>query len=316
MQEISHSTVWFPDGKDKYFEHYRLSSSVTSVDLRRWVDEAYFDKGLSAYLDKGFVNKLRNEDFYGRLWELELAEWLMLVGLKMIPTNGSGPDFCIELTNGSKVWIEATLSRPDVELEQIWKDAMASNGKLYNTPRDETGLRYATSLVAKAEKISSKYSDLISPDDYVLIAVSAFPPGAMRSDIDMFMRAVLPIDNPVVYFSLDDISLDEKANHPTHTVGAEFTKKSGVKVKKEFLYPGQHFSFIDGVIFSEASNLQELLGVGSGRFDDTTNRPHVFANYAGKELPREFTDNFYFHKFVDKEALVGLEMQEPIADLL
>lgn len=307
-------SVWDVSGKDKSFEHYRLSDSITSKDLRRWVDNAYFDKHLDIYLDKNFASTLQNEDFYGRIWELELAEWFQLSNLKMIPTHGIGPDFCIELSNGKKVWVEAVLSRPDTELEQIWKEALSSEGsKAYNTPRKQTALRYSSSLVGKANKIRKNYSKIISSDDYTLIAISAFPPSSLRSDIDLFMLAILPIDNQVVYFSQDGDKVDD-SKLPTHTILTNYTKKSGSKVKKEFLYPGSHFPFIDGVVFSEASNLQQLLGTLSSRFDETTNRPHVFENYAGKPLPNEFTKHFYFHKFNRMGDLIGIEMVEPIAD--
>lgn len=311
MSEKKVRQIWDTKGKDKFFEHYRLSKSDTSKALRDWVDEAYYKKNLAQFLDKDFLHDLQEEDFFGRLWELELAEWFTIAGFKMIATNGKGPDFRLKLSDGSTVWIEATLARADEDLEEIWRKAMASKGKLYETPRQETALRYSTSLVGKANKIREKYSYLISEDDYVLIAVSAFSPGSLRSDIDLFMLSVLPIEHQVIYFTTDGNTLDDLVPRPTHTSVSEYTKKSGSKVKKEFLFPGNHFPFIDGVLFSEASNLQQLLGTFSTSFDDTTNRPHVFANYAGKALPSEFTDHFYSHKFVNNGEMASLIMEDP-----
>lgn len=313
MPSNKHDTVWATQGKDKNYEHYRLSKSDTSKVLRDWVDDAYFKKNLAQFLDKDFVHNLQDEDFFGRLWELELAEWFMISGLEMVATNSKGPDFCLKLSDDSKIWIEATLARSDEDLEEIWRKAIASKGKLYETPRQETALRYSTSLVGKANKIKEKYSDLISKDDYVLIAVSAFSPGSLRSDIDLFMLSVLPIEHQVIYFTTDGSSLDDQVPRPTHTSVSEYTKKSGSKVKKEFLFPGNHFPFIDGVLFSEASNLQQLLGTFSTSFDETTNRPHVFANYAGKALPSELTDHFYSHKFVNNGEMASLVMEDPTA---
>lgn len=298
-------TVW-QKGKDKIFEHYRLSKAESSKILRKWVDDAYFESSLYQYLDKDFLNNLQNNDFYGRLWELELAEWFMLSNFKMISTNKVGPDFCIELSNGRKIWIEATLARADSELEKIWYDAIKSNGKIHDTPRQEMALRYSTSLVGKAEKIKQKYSNIIGPNDYVLIAVSAFQPGSLRSDIDLFMLSILPIEHQVIHFSIDGSPLNQNVIRSTHTILNEYTKKSGSKVKKEFLYPGNDFPFIDGVLFSEASNLQQLLGTFSNSFNESTNKPHIFANFSGKELPAELTDKFYYHKFAKNGEFVSL----------
>jgi len=68
-------SIWDTPGRDKYYEHCRNSSHS---DLRKWVDEAYVK--VAPYLDNGWVDNLRNGDFYSRLWELELAEWFILTG--------------------------------------------------------------------------------------------------------------------------------------------------------------------------------------------------------------------------------------------
>ena len=306
------NTIWDTPGKDKYYEHYRTPNSEASKILHSWVDEAYLTNNLAQFLDKGFVDKLRNEDFYSRLWELEVAEWLQKTGLKLMPTNGKGPDFCIELGDGRKIWVEAVLARADEELEQIQRKALASNGKkAYNTPRDQTALRYSSVLVAKAAKIKAKYVSYIGKDDYVLIATSAFAPGAMLSDIDLFMLAVLPIEYQVVHFSTDGTPLDPSVLRPTHTVKREHSKKSGALVRKEFIYPGEDFPHINGILFSEASNLQGLLGTISNGFNKSTDTPHIFQSYTSSDLPEEFTRIFYFHKFRNNGDLVSLEMLEP-----
>jgi hypothetical protein len=308
-QEKPQNTLWSEPGQDKVYEYYRLSSH--SQGLRDWVDEAYCTKGLASFLDRDFIQNLRNVGFYSRLWELELAEWFQTFKLNMIPANGRGPDFCIDLGNGSKVWIEATLSRPDEELEKMWKEALQSGGKEYNTPRQEMVLRYSSSLFGKANVIKEKYLGLVGEHDFMLIAVSAFPPGSLYPDIEMFMHAVFPIEDQLVYFSQAGSQPNQDSVRPTHTILREYVKKNGALVKKEFLYPGDNFPFIDGVVFSEASNLQELLGTHASSFDDSTNQPHLFPNYSGKSLPELFTKNFYFHKITDRGEMVSLELQNP-----
>lgn len=304
-------TVWIR-GKNKDFEHHRISKH--SKLLRTWVDDAYFGKNLFQYLDGDFVSNLQNEDFFGRLWELELIEYFVDSGYKMIPTNGTGPDFCIELADGKRAWIEATLVRPDDKLDAFWRKAIEDEGE-YDTPKKEMALRYGSSLYGKANKIKEKYSEIISEKDYALIAVSAFPPGSLASDMDIFMLAVLPIDNPVVHFTLSGEPLDPNIIRSTHTILREYEKRPGVFVKKEFIYPGGEFPHIDGVMFSEASNLQRLLGSDSSRFGDSTNRPHIFENYSGKDLPEELTRKFYYHKVSEEGKMASIKLVKPIEDV-
>lgn len=309
---MTNKTLWDSGGSDKSFEFYRNSTSDTSKALRNWVDIAYYENGLMRYLDNDFVSKLKNNDFFARLWELEVAEWLQLLKFKLTPTKGTGPDFHFELSNGKIVWVEVVLSRASEKMEREWRENI--NSGEYDTKCQDSALRYTSSLFDKAKIIGSSYlTKKISKDDFVLIAVSAFKPGSLDSDMDFFMRSVLPIEDQVVHFSIDGSPLDENIVRPTHTISREYSKKSGKKVEKEFLYPGTLFPFIDGVIFSEASNLQRLLGTNSSRFDDSTNHPHLFPNYSGKKLPKELTRHFYFHEFTDCDQMIRLEMHGPVS---
>lgn len=306
-------SIWDTAGKHPYYEHYRTSEHE---DLRKWVDSAY--SKLAPYLDKDWVDNLRNEDFYSRLWELELAEWLSLTGLTLIPTNGKGFDFCVELQDHSKIWIEAAYSHPDDELREIEKRALASDGKReYDTPREQVALRYSSSLFQKANKINEKYGESIGENDRVLIAVSSFGPDAgMWKGRDIFQLAILPINHQVVHFSTDGKPLDPDIPRPTHEIKNDMEKATGAIVKKEFLYPGDEFPFIDGVIFSEASNLQVLLGSWSSTFGQDTNTPHVYQNYSGKEIPTEFTKYFFYHSWSENGQFMKLDTTDPEIELI
>lgn len=299
-------SIWDTSGKDKYYEHYRTSSHA---DLRKWVDEAYVK--VAQYLDKGWVDNLRSAEFYSRLWELELAEWFMLTGLKMIPTNGVGFDFCIELEDDSKVWIEAVYSYPDEELKEIEKKALASNGAS-DVPREQVALRYSSSLFHKANKIKEKYLDSVGDNDRVLVAVSSFGPDAgMWKTRDIFELAILPINFQLVHISTNGKPLDQSLPRPSHQLKTEMAKATGTLVKKEFLYPGTEFPHVDGVMFSEASNLQSLLGVSASWFGQDTNTPHIYQNYSGKEIPEGFTKFFYYHKWRENPPMMSLDTIDP-----
>ncbi|HTK39505.1 MAG TPA: hypothetical protein VL362_01430 [Patescibacteria group bacterium] len=310
--EVNEMSIWDTPGRDKYYEHCRNSSHS---DLRKWVDEAYVK--VAPYLDNGWVDNLRNGDFYSRLWELELAEWFILTGLRLIPTNGIGFDFCIELEDGLKVWIEAVYSYPDDELKEIEQRALASDGEAYDVPREQVALRYSSSLFHKANKIKEKYLSSVGENDRVLIAISSFGPGAgMWKDRDIFQLAILPINFQLVHFSTNGEPLDPTVPRPSHQLKTDMTKATGVKVKKEFLYPGTEFPYVDGVMFSEASNLQQLLGTSSTSFGKDTNTPHIYPNYSGKEIPESFTKFFYYHKWRENQPMMSLDTISPEIELM
>ncbi len=302
------SSIWGVAGKDKNYEYCRVSSHYS--ELRNWVDELFTKNNLARFLDPGFLHELRNNDFYARLWELELAGWFHHAKFKMIPTNGTGPDFCIELSDGRKVWVEAVLSRPNETLTKKDLEIYQEKLKAYEVPQQEIALMYTSSLARKAVEIKKKYCSQIGKSDYILIAVSAFTLPNIWSDIDLFMPSVLPIEFGIAYFNKDGSELDDTPR-PTHTTKREYVKPSGETVPKEFLYPGSYFPYIDGVLFSEASNLQQLLGTQSSSFSESTKRPHLFQNYAGKIISEEFTQSFYYHRFDDTGKLLSINIVEP-----
>lgn len=314
-------TLWAETGKSTEYEHRRTTKST--AELRKWTDEAYYNKNLRAVLDNDFPARFRDHDFFSRLWELELADWLYLANLSLIPTNGVGPDFCVELSDGRKIWIEAVLATAGAELDELWRSRIAAPGELseaYDFPKQETALRYGNSLVEKGDHFNpkdGKYNKFIGPDDFSIIAVSGFPPGALASGIEHFLRAALPMGDPVVHFTTDGSPLDPSVTRATHTDLPDYIKPNGSTVLKQFLYPGTYFPFVDAVLFTEASNLQQLLGTYPSSFDDSTNIPHIFPNFASqKPLPAEFTDNFYLHEFVDGSPMMSLRTIEPIKKLM
>jgi|GEM_PF-4808567 len=75
-------TIWNVIGTDKNYEYHR--KSLRSIELRQWVDEAFYKKNLKDILDSDFLDQLRKNDFFARLWELELAEWLDLTNMKSV----------------------------------------------------------------------------------------------------------------------------------------------------------------------------------------------------------------------------------------
>jgi hypothetical protein len=247
---------------------------------------------------------------------------LYRTGLKLISTKGKGPDFCIQLDDGPKIWIEAVLSRPDQEMRRQYKEQLATDiNKLqaHSVPRDETALRYCGNLAAKRDKITSKYADIIKSDDYVIIAISGYPPAnGMWADRDLFETAIFPISYQQVHISTDGKPLNPNLTLPTHQYRDQLTKKSGNTVNTGFLVPGNDNGRIDGILFSEAFNLQHLLGVtywAGGPTDTYLDPARIYQNYEGKKLPEELTKYLHYHPCSDNPPYVTWETVAPTIKL-
>lgn len=313
-------SIWSEDGKDTTYQWYRTRD--TFQGLRDWADKLYYEDGLSQYLDSDFVDQLRNNDFFARIWELKVAEYLKLTGLKLVPTNGSGADFCVELDDHRKIWVEVVLAKEDETLKRIKENAIKTEG-LYDYPKNEMTLRYSSSLFTKANKIKDKYlGKSIGNDDIVLIAISGIAPGSgLDPDMENFLRAIMPMGDPVVHISTNGTPLDPNVRRSTHASMPTVEKQNGAEVLKQFLYPGTDFPFIDGVLFAEARDLQGLMGrvyniFSEDEYDGSLEPPHIFPNYTSiKKIPTELTDYFYVHKFIDNPPLISLEEQKPNKNL-
>jgi len=304
------SSIWDLEGTDSSYEHYRTHPGFE--EFRVWVDKAYARERVEVLLDNSFLNQFRKGDFAARLWELELVNRLLDTGLTLVPTNGSGPDFCIVLDDGRKIWIEAKLVNSDGEIEEIKQVFAGGNLTEYNTPVRQMALRFASGLVTKAEKFRDNYKDLLNDSDLIIIAITAFPPSTLSPDIEFLLKAVMPIEDPLVHFSTGSTPLSPAVVRPTHSMNSSYRNKNDAVVPKEFLYPGTEFPFIDGVLFSEASDLQKLMGVFSSSFDESTILPHLFTNHSSqKDFPVEFCENFYFHRWITNGEMLSLREDPP-----
>ena len=136
-------SVWEESGKSKEYQH--VHAIPQRAEFRAWLDDGYYARGLSKYLDKNFLDELRNNDFYARVWELALCRKLFDAGLSLIPTNSVGPDFCIEIGPGRLLWIEAVHAAPTKAMARDWLNYISSGGGMreYGTEIDDAALRYS-----------------------------------------------------------------------------------------------------------------------------------------------------------------------------
>ncbi len=301
---MSNISIWDLTGKNNYYEWMRTTEGLDT--FRSWFDDQYYDKGLKSYLDPRFLDEFRNNEPYSRIWELELARQLIASGLTLDPTQGRGPDFRITLGDGATVWIEAVLATPDDDLRRFYKAVLGKG--VFDFPKEKFTLRYTSVLRKKAYKYEEYIKNgIVGEKDIKIIAVSGFGYGLeMSSDIEHLLRAIAPVGDPVIHLTRDGSPLLKDKPLSSHNNISEYVNKNGASVPKKFLFPGDEFRHIDGVIFSEISEVQEMLGKHSA-YDDSTAKLHLFPNFSAQNtLPPALCDAMYYHKIVVSGDMISI----------
>ena len=301
-------SIWDLTGKNDYYEWIRTTEGLDT--FRSWFDDQYYDKGLKNYLDPRFLDEFRNNEPYSRIWELELARQLIDSGLTLDPTQGRGPDFRITMSDGVIVWIEAVLATPDDDLRRFYKAVLGKG--MFDFPKEKFTLRYTSVLRKKANKYEEYVKNgLVSENDIKIIAVSGFGYGReMSSGIEHFLRAIAPVGDPVIHITRDGSPVPKGTPLSSHSNISEYLNKNGASVAKKFLFPGDEFNHIDGVIFSEISKVQEMLGKHSA-YDDSTAKLHLFPNFSSQQsLPNILRRVMYYHDISLNDDMISISDME------
>ncbi len=111
-----------------------------------------------------------------RWWEMYLS-WVLykVAEFKGQKVTGEGPDFCIFLPDGKKLWIEAIAVKVGTNENEVTRPPNGHAGAL---PVDKMVLRVTSAFADKVRKID-KYIEqkIIAPEDAVVIAINT---GEMR----------------------------------------------------------------------------------------------------------------------------------------
>lgn len=111
-----------------------------------------------------------------RWWEMYLS-WVFfkVAGFKGQKVNGEGPDFCVFLPDGKKLWIEAVAVKTGTNENEVTRPPVGQAGTL---PVDKMVLRVTSAFADKVKKIE-KYlnQNIIAPEDAIVIAINT---GEMR----------------------------------------------------------------------------------------------------------------------------------------
>lgn len=137
---------------------------------------------IERYLDKNFLDKFKMEsEHYSRSWEFHLASILIDQGLNLLEkTWDYGPDFCIQLEDGKKIWIEAIICTLG-DTDPVEPRPVLTPGKMHsfggnieeiNRPK---ALRITGAIGTKFEKFKKYLEDpncLVTKNDCLIIAIN------------------------------------------------------------------------------------------------------------------------------------------------
>jgi hypothetical protein len=150
--------------------------NTSCLERRKYIQEAY-DK-CKDYLDDDFHVQIKTPGkFISRLWELQICSVFLFYNLNLIkPVSSkkkiSRPDFCIQDSDGNKIWIEAVcpdLGNVSKKEEMISGVIYARNGNIKDD-LESVSPRITSSIQSKYSKIVSykKSSDFNINDRYII----------------------------------------------------------------------------------------------------------------------------------------------------
>jgi len=176
-KEFENALVQYPN-----FSRAYIAIALGKPDLRKWYEDKW--PQLYKYFDKDFVSRFQNEqEHLSREWEFHLASVLLDRGITLKEKNWeTGPDFCIEINTGRKIWVEAIAC----DLGEKGKDSVepmptmepgvlySFGGNIEETDRPRA-LRITSAVATKFEKYKSYLNNPksgVSEGDCLVIAVN------------------------------------------------------------------------------------------------------------------------------------------------
>lgn len=144
----------------------RLTEYVRNL----WADYCQIEVEDRSHVVRQLIND-DDEQFWQRLWELQLGSYLLRLGYKPFSPK-IGPDFRFEL-EGLTVWIEATSPTPR-GIPPAWLQfPSGGTGTTYETPNTEMLLRWTSAFENKRSKFESYAAQhIISPGEACVIAIN------------------------------------------------------------------------------------------------------------------------------------------------
>lgn len=225
-------------------------------ESRAWYEDNW--PRVCKYLDHDFLSKFKiDAEHAARAWEFQIAAVLVEKGFKLEEKTWKyGPDFCIKLLNGNKLWIEAIICDlgdvDPVEPYPIMEPGImySFGGNIEDTQRPRA-LRITNAIGTKFEKFKGYLADSknsgVSSGDCLLIAVNGNAiQHHTRADM-LFKRSVFG-QGPDVFVKVEG---KERLQGPFYKPVPTITKKVGsqeLSIPANFMEMDE-FSNISGVLY-------------------------------------------------------------------
>lgn len=189
--------LFSPEQGCEVFLHLRNSPHCD--DVRRFVRGLWGDFRESGLADPDFAQRFALE-CPQRIWEMRLACTLLRWGVRLTPSRkpGAGMDFAIELTDGRKVWIEATCPS-EGDATSIDRVSAPYGQIIFGASLDRTrALRYLNAVSAKREQFRrAREAGLVGDLDGLIVAISAarIPMGdeEVPGELPLFVKSLFGI---------------------------------------------------------------------------------------------------------------------------
>ncbi len=158
-----------------------IQTALYWEDLRKWYEDNW--PRIHKFLDRDFLTRFKLEqEHFARAWEFHIAAVLSERGLMFEEKIWEyGPDFCIKLPDGKKLWIEAiTCDRGKVDPVEPYPNMLPGQiysfgGNIEDTHRPRA-LRITSAIGTKLEKFNDylKNSEKsgVQPEDCLIIAIN------------------------------------------------------------------------------------------------------------------------------------------------
>jgi len=198
---------------------------------------------------EGFREKFQRE-FYSCWWEMYLGVSIINRRLPVVPGRpNEGPDFQVQLDDGSTVWVEATAPQRGTSDDQIPLEKY--DGQMTTEPTDEAILRFTQAMQVKRNKFEEyTQNGIVDAKDGMVIALS---PCSFQDEAMMSLEFDEPY--PLAFLAGFDASkVVVRGDGSIHWGGWRQTiqRKSGSPVRVDpFAQP--EFSIISGVLYTVES---------------------------------------------------------------
>src|SRR3989344_834043 len=276
------------------FSRTYVHTAVHWTETRQWY-EKYWPK-VHKYLDKDFLERFKlKAEHHARAWEFHLAAILLEKGLMLQEKTWEyGPDFCINLPGGKRLWVEAiTCDLGTVDPVEPYPDMKPGiiysfGGNIEDTHRPRS-LRITSAIDTKLKKFDKYLGDSqksgVRNNDCLIIAINGSVIQHHDEPSMLFKYSVFGQGPDVLVrvpgkeklrggFYKPVATITKKSGDKEHSIPTNFMEMEGFSKISAVLYCGHTISYSwlngfqvgDDFLFAYHTSPQNPIPEGTFRF--------------------------------------------------